>query len=257
MQGHQVQVAQPDDLSHQAALRHLGSAEEITALPRQLRFSQLPVLRGIRVTAGQGDQLDQGSAADSARPPWNLLPCGLEAEQMDLAILDLTHHHALVAGPPRSGKSSTLNTLALALHSNRNPNPNPASPASPASFLLAAHGSSAHDSTRWSAALIEPQSAADAGSFLRATASSIRSGTPTLIAVDDVCTLLELPDGDQIEAELAELVRLGRTHPVRLVLSGDVDSLMRSYSDLIAQLRSSRTGILLGQRCRLRHPNTA
>ncbi|KLR60537.1 DNA segregation ATPase, FtsK/SpoIIIE family [Actinobacteria bacterium IMCC26207] len=252
LQGHQVQVAQPDDLSQQAALRHLGTAEEIAALPRRLRFSQLPSLRGTQVTAGQvgqggqGDQLDQGSGGDSASPPWNLLPCGLEAEQMDLAILDLTHHHALVAGPPRSGKSSTLNTLALALHSNCNPNPNPASQASPASFLLAAHVSTAHDSTQWSAALLEPPCAADASSFLRATESSIRSGTPTLIAVDDVCSLLELPDGDQIETELAELVKLGRTHPVRLVLSGDVDSLLRSYSDLIAQLRSSRTGILLG-----------
>ena len=264
LQGHQVQVAQPDDLSQQAALRYLGTAEEIAALPRRLRFSELPSLPGTQETAsqgdqggkgdqgGQGDQLDQGSAGDSASPPWTLLACGLEAEQMDLAILDLTHHHALVAGPPRSGKSSTLNTLALALHPNRNPNPYPASqaspanPSSPASFLLAAHGSTAHDSTRWSAALLEPLCAADASSFLRATASSIQSGTPTLIAVDDVCTLLELPDGDQIEAELAELVKLGRSHPVRLVLSGDVDSLLRSYSDLIAQLRSSRTGILLG-----------
>lgn len=231
--GHQVQVAQPDHLSRQLGLNQPGLAPTIGSLPRSLRFSELLV--------PDASHLAQPSKAKhNVSTSWTPLPCGIGAEQLDLAMLDLAHQHGLIAGPPRSGKSTALNTLALALSAST------FAPARSASYLLAAHDCEAHDSIRWTSTLTGAQSARDAAEFLRGAALSARSGVRTLVAVDDVCRLLELPEGEQVETAMSDLIELGRTHQLRLVLSAEIDMLLRSYSEVIIQLRSSRTGILLG-----------
>ncbi len=228
--GHQVQIALPDHLSRKLALRQQGAAEAVGALPRSLCFSQLPKPAGS----------EQPIAALGSATPWPSLPCGVLSEQLDVALFDLANQHGLITGPPRSGKSTALNTLALALRAVT------LEPASSASYLLAAHACTAHDSARWTSALIGTQSAQDAAEFLGAAAMSARSGVQTLVAIDDACRLLELPEGHQVEAALSELIELGRSHQVRVVVSSEVDTLLRSYSEAMIQLRSSRTGILLG-----------
>ncbi|MEI7886065.1 MAG: FtsK/SpoIIIE domain-containing protein [Actinomycetes bacterium] len=235
-QGEAIQIAEPDDLSSQVAMQQPGHAESVGALPRLLRVTELFAT-------------DPSGLAPALIAPWTSIPCGIEAEQLSVAALDLAHHHGLIAGAPRSGKSTALNTLCLALRLR------PAANIQTATYLLAAYGSDAHDpkhwdsghwdSGHWDSALIEPNSAQDSVHLLQTAADAARSGACTLLAVDDICSLIELPGGEQIEAELLALVDLARTHSIRLLLSGDVDSLQRSYSDLIIQLRSARTGLLL------------
>jgi len=232
--GHQVQIAQLDSASRQLVLQQPGSAEGVAALPKSLSFSQLK-------QAATVQPITQPTVQPTAqRNPWTSLACGIEAQHLTVARLDLAHNHGLIAGPPRSGKSTTLNTLALSLASFSDPQ------IGAASYLLAAHHSSVHTASVWSAALIQPSSVQESAEFLDTAAESARSGLCTLIAVDDFCSLVERPGGELVEQALAALVELGRTHQVRVVLSAEVETLLRSYSELVAQLRSTRTGILLG-----------
>ena len=53
------------------------------------------------------------SAAFERDRPWRL-PIGLDGDDLTVTHLDLTHHSAVVAGPPRSGRSTTLDVIARA-----------------------------------------------------------------------------------------------------------------------------------------------
>ncbi|MEX0768621.1 MAG: FtsK/SpoIIIE domain-containing protein [Microthrixaceae bacterium] len=230
--GHQVQIAQLDEKSEQLVVQQPGFADDIAALPKKLRFTQLQ-----QHAAGQQIPGQQIIARTEA---WTSLVCGIEAQHLQVARLDLEHNHALIAGPPRSGKSTTLTTLAMSLADCST------TELGTASYLLAARHSSVHEESIWSGALIQPGSPQESAEFLVAAAESARSGCCTLVAVDDFCSLVDSPGGELVEQGLAALVELGRTHRLRVILSAEVDTLLRSYSELVAQLRSTRTGILLG-----------
>ena len=152
------------------------------------------------------------------------LGVGLDADELATAHLDLTHHHALVAGPPRAGCTTALAMVAAAHGSGL--------------LLRPLHGS--RDSSAWSLVVDDPQR------FCAAALETAGSGHPTLVAVDDLPGWLDGPDAAGTSAALAELMQAARSLPIRLVVAGEVDALTRRYDDSFTALRAGRTGLLLG-----------
>ncbi|MFN7151400.1 MAG: hypothetical protein ACK4V6_18220 [Microthrixaceae bacterium] len=81
---------------------------------------------------------------------------------------------------------------------------------------------------------------------MRAALERAHAGTAAVLAVDDLPDLLDGPDADRVSSLLGEVVRAGRALPLRLVVAGDPDALLRCYSDVVTTLRSGRTGLVLG-----------
>jgi S-DNA-T family DNA segregation ATPase FtsK/SpoIIIE len=158
------------------------------------------------------------------------------------AELDLTHGPAIVAGPPRSGRSTALRTLARSAerHGIRH------------RVLLRAapprrHHATAAPGTPSSWTAVVDASAADAVE-LHAALDEIDlhiAGGTALIAVDDLPRLLDGPDGPTVEAWLAGILERGRREPVRVVAAGESDAMLHCYVDPVRRLRNERTGLLL------------
>ncbi|MBS1837507.1 MAG: hypothetical protein JST64_07400, partial [Actinobacteria bacterium] len=153
---------------------------------------------------------------------WNA-PIGMRADDLSTAWLDLTNHHALVLGPPRSGRSTTLATIAAQL----------GGPGRGCEVVrLDGHA---------------PDGAVDALSALERSAAG-DPGDPNrrwLVVVDDMPELLDGPDGAVLDGLLDRLLRRIRTAPVRIVASGEADAVARCYGDSVRRLRSGRQGILV------------
>lgn len=143
----------------------------------------------------------------------DVVPVGLDGDDLSTVHLDLRHHHAVVAGPPRSGVSTTLRTL-VAAH--------------PRARLLVAPGAEElRSAVAWATAAAE-------------------HGHTTVVAVDGIAEVVDGPDGEMCAAVLGEVLAAARRVPVRLVLGDEVDALQRSYHEALAVVRRGRTGILLG-----------
>jgi S-DNA-T family DNA segregation ATPase FtsK/SpoIIIE len=192
MDGHTAQVALPPAVSPADEVRTGGSVA--AAVPR------LPVLV-------RRDEL-RASAPDAG-----LLAVGLDGDTLSTVHLDLRHHHAVVAGPPRCGVSTTLRSV-VAAHP---------------------HGQ----------LLVRP-APDELGAAVATAVDAAGAGRPSLVAVDDVPDLLDGPDAERVAALFGDLVRAGRDHPVRLVLGGEVDAMARCYHEVVATVRRGRTGVLLG-----------
>ena len=206
LRGELVQLALPPDPDGLPLSR--DPAEVVRSLPRALTIASLP-------------RRDGTSPADA----W-CLPLGVEADRLEVARLDLTHQHALVAGPPRSGVSTALATLAAAVD---------------AAHLLSAR-SPASGNTWASAAGPDPSGWEP---VIDAAIAGARSGRRTLLALDGLPELLERPGAHELEARLIEALQLGAEVPLRLAIGGEVDAMARCYSDVVVRVRSGRTGVLL------------
>jgi S-DNA-T family DNA segregation ATPase FtsK/SpoIIIE len=186
--------------------------------------AQLAVVAPIDASADRGPCLD-GDPKPVPRIPLRLLATelppvpvdpwriaiGLDADSWETATLDLERHHALVGGPPRSGVSSTLSSIAAA---------------HPGTVLLGRD---------------DDVVGACTGALERGA-----EGHATILAVDDLPDLLDGPDGDRVDAALQLVLRQGRDLPVRLVVGGEIDALGRCFHDALTLLRRGRTGLLLG-----------
>jgi S-DNA-T family DNA segregation ATPase FtsK/SpoIIIE len=143
-----------------------------------------------------------------------LATIAVDADTLAPVVLDLRNHHAVIAGPPRSGRSTALASLAAAL---------------PATLRCSARSGTA-----------------ELELAVRTALAQVHAGTCSVLAVDDLPDLLDGPDADVASSLLGEVVRAGRELPLRLVVSGDPDALLRCYSDVVTALRSGRTGLVLG-----------
>ncbi len=197
--GHVAQIAIPD------ARGRSGHRADVGLRPAPLRIPRLPT-RLARVELRPSEHL----AADVTEG--GLVAIGLDGDSLVTAHLDLRRHHAIIAGPPHSGVSTTLASL-IAGHPN---------------------------------ARLVSGGVDDLGTAVPAALDLARSGRPTLLAVDAVPELLDGPDGTTVAALLDDLLRAGRELPVRLVVGGEVDALSACYHDVVATLRRERTGVLLG-----------
>lgn len=185
--GHVAQLAVPDDA---APAPGPAVAPPVPRLPAHVSLAQLPTWTG---------------------SPW-LLPVGLDGDSLEPAVLDLAHHHALVAGPPRSGVSSTLATLATA------------------------HGSD------------RVLGRADAESLPELAEQVLAEATPgahRMVLLDDLHELLEHPD-PAVAGAVERLLVASRGRPLRVVAGGEVEALSRCYHEAMSLLKRGRTGILLG-----------
>jgi S-DNA-T family DNA segregation ATPase FtsK/SpoIIIE len=192
--GHAAQVALSDPTSMPRADGRNDGGAAAPPVPR------LPVL--VRRSALSASADDGG-----------LVAVGLDGDTLGTAHLDLRHHHAVVAGPPRSGVSTALRSVVAAHPRGR--------------------------------LLVRP----DRDELATACAAALDAagaGRPSLVAVDDVPDLLDGPDGEQAAALLEDLVRAGRDLPVRMVLGGEVDAMARCYHEVVLTVRRGRTGLLLG-----------
>lgn len=191
VRGDWVQIAQP------ATAPPNASCPGPPRLPTDLTHSQLAELKVTNLS----------DAAAGALAP----PLGIGAQRLGMELLDLTTGHAIVAGPPRSGRTATLNTIQHAAQ------------------VLGVACYNGIDTTETLEALI--------------ACGSDPECPPTLGLIDNFDDFAEESEIDEL---VREIVRLGRECPLRLVVSGDAQRLSRCFSDGLSRLRSSRTGILLG-----------
>jgi S-DNA-T family DNA segregation ATPase FtsK/SpoIIIE len=148
----------------------------------------------------------------------------------DLAprALDLAAGHVLVTGPPRSGKTTTLATIAQAASAARLP-----------LFHVHVRPTPLGHAPFWGKVA---RGAEDGAALLERVVQALpKLGKRAVVVVDDVG---ELADTDA-DAALVELVRLGREHPVTLVVAADNTVARRQYSGAIPELRKDGVAVLL------------
>jgi S-DNA-T family DNA segregation ATPase FtsK/SpoIIIE len=208
----------------QVALPAPGPIAPTTAAGGGPPKGRLPVL----VDADSLDSRSLDSRSPDSRSPdsqllnsaggWSL-PIGVRADTLATATLDLGHGHALVVGPPRSGRTGALRLLARQARLG-------------GTVVLALDGR-------------DPDAGpADAVGVLRAALDRAGGREPALLVVDDLPDVLEGPAGSDCEALLLELLSR-RDRAVRVVASADADDLPRCFSDVVRRLRAGRTGVLL------------
>ena len=147
------------------------------------------------------------------------LPLGLSDDTLSPVGLTLyPGEHALILGPPRSGRSSALVLLAAAATSAGGRVAALAQPGSPLADYPDIH-----------------MPARDLDDLLSATAAA---DPPTLVLVDDAETVAD-PDGG-----LKALTSDGRTG-LHIVAVGRADRLRTAYGHWTSEIRFSRTGVLL------------
>jgi S-DNA-T family DNA segregation ATPase FtsK/SpoIIIE len=162
--------------------------------------------------------------------PWRL-PVAIGDDEARPVPVDLSDGHLLVAGPPRSGRTSTLATIATAASHH----PEPVACAvfvarrSPLSTLLAPE--------------VGPVDATDPAALavgIDRVDALLRRGRKVLCLCDDVDELSET--ASQL---LESLAQRGRDEPVRLVAATDNRTALRAYSGLVPELRKAKQGLLL------------
>ena len=211
----QTHIATPG-CGARAAVEHIASRVWPHAPAKPSVVGELPTL--VRV-----DELD--AVARLAHEPWRL-PVGIGEADLKPALLESYEgEHILVAGPPRSGKSTTLLTLAAAARTAAD------GPEPPTIAAIASRRSplAAADLDQ---VVTDPADAAGLLAALR-----LRQG-PVLVLVDNA---ERIDDSDHALAEL-----LAESPPnVRIAAAGRADDLRTLYSHWTKTLRRSRCGILL------------
>ena len=149
-----------------------------------------------------------------------MLPIALDAQSLLPVALDLSFHHALVVGPPRSGRTSALRTIAT-------------------------QAAAAHPGPGLRVVWVDGTRDDEAG--LADGASRARDGERLLVVIDDLPELLDGPHGGTADALIAELMSIGTSDAagVRVVGGAESDALLRCYGESVRRLRAGRTGVLL------------
>ena len=219
--GVEAQIAVTDGSARPAAADPRCSPPPVPALPDVVRRAD--ILQRAEVLQRTG------GAVDGPRG-WDVV-IGVDADTLSPVALDLEHHHAIVAGPARSGRSTTLVTIAASFGS---------------SYLIRARPPTTGVSDGpWNEAWHPLTTDHSLEGVVDAAIASAEQGLPTLLAVDDLPELLDGPDEALLESLLLGVLERSRTLPIRLVASGEIDAMTRCYGDLMTKLRSGRTGVLL------------
>lgn len=186
VRGHWVQVARP-------APPPKGHANPPRRLAREIPLSEL-----------------SGQSAAAQDRPW-CLPIGIAAHDLRPSCIDLSDAHALICGPPGSGRTTTLRTIAASAER---------------------HG-------------IVVVDASEDGSNLESV-PHVAAQHPTgrvLVLIDDLDRVIDDPGTASL---LHDAITDPGSSALRMVAAADPLGLLRSYDDAVTQLRSMRTGILLG-----------
>ncbi len=159
---------------------------------------------------------------EPARPPWTVLGAGGDAATAVVVDLFAGDARWLVAGPPRSGRSTVLRAILAQL------------PTDGLDVLVAAPRRSplAADAAARGVALVGPDAPRDD--------VPPRPDRPLLVLVDDSESYLDTTVGDA----LADLLRSAHSGLAAVVAARSED-LALTYRGVAAEVRRSRTGLLL------------
>ncbi len=217
--------ADPSGLAQVAALRRLGSqSQERYGRParpqRPLRVDALPA----RITVAQTWQLDPDFAPPS--PLWALVGAG--GDELRPQGLDVRDEGPglVVAGPPRSGRSTTLMTMASCLLASGTPVVVITPRRSPLRSL---------DGTPGVLAVLGADGTADA---LTAATQGLER---YVVLADDA----ELLINGALSGPLEQLLLSGRDADHGLILAGATGDLARAYSGFIPAALKSRCGVFV------------
>lgn len=196
------------DVAERARARWTARAPRLAPMPPTVALRDLP------------------SPDDSWR-----LPFAVGDAEVAPVSLDLSVGHALVAGPPRSGRTTALDGLAAA--ARRAPDP-------VALVRVASRRRPGPEPTTWDLGPVDANDVADVGRAVMTVSALLAQGRRVLVLVDDA-------DGlpDAASAALEELARRGRDEPVRVVTAVDNRWAARAYAGVVPEVRRSKQGVLL------------
>lgn len=243
---HWIQLASTDGCSSGCA----PIRREVPRLPQPLRLEALD-LNSAAMTRGFTVGIEGAGSATGAPAGSELwsIPIGLDTDSLQVASLDLTHGHGIVAGPRRSGCSTTLATLASSARKSLRDSPNGLSDAPRFTVLLCANDFSTQTMSRTPWDRIELLDTADPAESLEHIYDEVRTqlgnGSTVLLCVDNLPDLLASDQAGPVEDLLGRLLILSKTSELRIILCGEIDAMTRCYSDVVTRVRSSRTGVLL------------
>ncbi|MBU4215506.1 MAG: cell division protein FtsK, partial [Actinobacteria bacterium] len=215
-----------DELEVQVAV--LGGSASLTEQSRRLRS----LARSMREAGRAGDVAPIGRLADDVR--LDSLPLGLGGrvplgiEDLDLSPWGIEPEGVfLVAGPPGSGRSTALATIATALRRSV-----------PGIRLvyLGRERSALRQLGLWDSVALTEQAIAEMASTLRASLG----GPRTAVVIEDVPSLVD----SAVESELESLVPLLAEHGHLVVVEGELSRLTQ-YSPLLQAIRGARRGMVL------------
>jgi DNA segregation ATPase FtsK/SpoIIIE, S-DNA-T family len=184
---------------------------------------------GVAPALGVGvlpDELRREALATASTPEGVVVAMG----DTDLTprALSLARGHVLVTGPPRSGKTTALATIAQAAAAVRLP-----------LFHVHVRPTALANAPFWGKAARGPD---DGARLLERVAEAVpQLGKRVLVVVDD---LGELADSEA-DTALLELLRLSREHPVTIVAAVDNTVARRQYSGTIPEMRKDGIALLL------------
>jgi S-DNA-T family DNA segregation ATPase FtsK/SpoIIIE len=215
-----------DELEVQVAV--LGGSASLTEQSRRLRS----LARSMREAGRVGDVASIGRLSDDVR--LDSLPVGLEGrvplglEDLDLGPWGIEPEGLfLVAGPPGSGRSTALATIATALRRSV-----------PGIRLvyLGKERSPLRQLGLWDSVALTEQAITEMAATLRASLG----GPRTAVVIEDVPALVD----SAAESELESLVPLLAEHGHLVVAEGEL-SRLTPYSTLLQSLRGARRGMVL------------
>jgi S-DNA-T family DNA segregation ATPase FtsK/SpoIIIE len=223
----QVALLDPDPtgLAQVSALRQLADAarQRYGRLPRghrPLRVDALPP----RITVAETRRLDPDFAPPS--PLWAMVGAG--GDELSPQGLDVAEEGPgiVVAGPPRSGRSTTLITMARSLIAQQTP------------ILVIAPRRSPLRSLEGTPGVLAVLGSELDVEYLRTTLNPLDR---YVVLVDDAEMLYNAPNSEILE----RIIVSGRDADHGLILAGNTADLSSCYSGFIATARKSRCGVLV------------
>jgi S-DNA-T family DNA segregation ATPase FtsK/SpoIIIE len=224
----QVALLDPDPtgLAQVSALRRIADEARrrygrmLPRAGRPLRVDALPP----RITVAETYRLDPDFAPPS--PLWAMVGAG--GDELSPQGLDVAEEGPgiVVAGPPRSGRSTTLITMARSLITQQTP------------VLLIAPRRSPLRSLEGTPGVLAVLGAELDVEYLRATLNPLDR---YVVLVDDAEMLYNAPNSEILE----RIIVSGRDADHGLILAGNTADLGSCYSGFIAAARKSRCGVLV------------
>jgi S-DNA-T family DNA segregation ATPase FtsK/SpoIIIE len=212
----------PSGAAQVAALQRLASTAEqlLPRAQRPMRVDPLPVL----VTAAQAWELEPDAGPPS--PLWALI--GVGGDDLAPTGVDLRTDGPgfVIAGPPRSGRSTALATMAESLLDNGIP-----------VLVITPRRSPLRDLAGTPGVLAVLDAEADQATLQTAIGEHERY----VVAVDDAELLRDSP----LDDALAELVRSARDGEHALLLAATTEDLKSTYRGFTTDALRCRTGLLL------------
>jgi S-DNA-T family DNA segregation ATPase FtsK/SpoIIIE len=198
-------------------------AEEILALAARLRAAGVAPAPPVGVLP-----LEFRRSTMAVRSPAEQVAIAIGDADLEPRLLPLDQGSILVSGPPRSGRTTALATIAQAAAAHGVP-----------LFHVHVRPTSLAHAPFWGKVGQGPAGGAELVRHLVDVAP--RFGRRVLVVVDD---LSELAD-TEVDLALADLVRLGRDQPITVVAAVDNQAARRQYAGAIPDLRKDALGILL------------